>query len=1664
MSRIIHRIFVLTISVAPFLCLVIISGDVILRFLSIAETHLGGILASEATQYLGHEVRIGKITTLNGDVVIEHIQIAEGKTIRQSGTMVQARRVTFDFAWRRFFLEKSLVIPRIWTIHVYDPDVKIQRLQPGKWNFLSLFKKKSNRKSRPSFSQIDIQNGRLTYVDATLPHNRQRKSQTDIVRVKSINGAFYFPTDGGVYWDVSGAVVSGQAGKIHVSGSYLSPIKRLGLNIQADHVSLPIMANRFLPLGYDIQNGVAAGDVSIVRTPNMKGWIPFDIQGDIAIRNGDVYVSRMHRSITGISGETQVANNWLHIRNASANFAGMPVNLQGDLMDFTNPEFHGSISSSAVNYASLAKDFNIGGAFKSLQTARAKGSFKLSLNGPLHSLLIGAEGYTSLQGRIPLGKDQYADLGLSALHFVAVGTPQNPDIMVSAKVPYLTWQGHRATNARFSAHLFKHHLDVTLKGTCFGGSCVLNGIAFTKPKGFDYRVNASCRNIDLASLPISRVQLQGSGNADFALIGNSLSKYPRLRANVQANNLHVNQYNLHNFEGEFRSYRHIFYVDELDVGGNDGKIDASGSVDLKTHILDLSASANHINIKSLIQEYENGGKIEASDGNSPLNSLKIANLGGEAFLNGVRIQGTWDDPQINGTVNIYSLAYNNVQMDLFTTDFEASKEELKIINGTAWRFPAIASITGVITNPLSSKATLNLNGDFQRLELQDIAEMAGKNWQMSGASEGSFQVTGTYSQPDVSMPVIIVKDATLADFTFDNLSLSLNYQSTSNGASLTVPAFHAGIGSSTIDAQASMDSANHFIIISKLNQLDLSLFQPWMKDYIVMSGKANGTLKLEGNIVSGAVKGMQGEIDASTTGLTINDEQPGDLVAKILFDDNRITSNAIALRGLNSNKTLMQVDNFEYNVDKSSFKGDLVANSIPFELIRHLIVNSPYAVSQPNSPLVYWLNRLSNPLQGDISMQAHLTDTDHHPDIAFQWNGNQIIVENQPISVFKGSGIYTPGSLALNDAELQAGESSISAQGKMVFAKSIDGDISMNNLPLQLLGRWFPNTPVLSGLSGTADLIYIQASGNPSQPKLTLSSELSHLLWKDPQIATGKEFQVDHISISKATLQEGSINADDIRIILKGQKSNPKQPAPEYLASAKGSIQFSWISPFIPPDPKLDMSVRIKNQSLSILTAFLPNSNAVLEGNLDASFDWTGTLKKPDIHGQLQITQSPSDKIQLSGMSTALTDLNSLFSFDGSSLRVDHFSADTKVFDLGTGKTLLASQPITMSGDLPLHEGVANSKGLTISIPRLVVAETPLPILHSGSLVTGDTAANFTITGTLFKPNITGNIHVNQAEFKMPQIVATSTTPSEMPFSPMFHLGITLGKAVTISSAQLSAVVYTEPAYPMMLTGTLEHPNFSGHVTIDRGTLVFPTARFVIQRGGVVDLRFPTYAMGDYANPSLGININLVANTHLMATSVNGSYKRYTITVEASGPINMGAPLTIATSNQLVSNTHPGSGLILRFRSDPADLAPGPQGLQERITGLLGGQNSIEQLFSRNPDVGRILGQQLSDILSNSYLPSLLEKMGLRKALGLEDISVEYNNMDAFSFHVSRKLFGPFYISYWRLFTGTNSTSYSGNISWELKTSYRIRDNLQFSWSVDDQKTNAYLLEGVFKF
>ena len=64
---------------------------------------------------------------------------------------------------------------------------------------------------------------------------------------------------------------------------------------------------------------------------------------------------------------------------------------------------------------------------------------------------------------------------------------------------------------------------------------------------------------------------------------------------------------------------------------------------------------------------------------------------------------------------------------------------------------------------------------------------------------------------------------------------------------------------------------------------------------------------------------------------------------------------------------------------------------------------------------------------------------------------------------------------------------------------------------------------------------------------------------------------------------------------------------------------------------------------------------------------------------------------------------------------------------------------------------------------------------------------------------------------------------------------------------------------------------------------------------------------------------------------------------------------------------------------------------------------------------------------------------------------------------MSRQLFGPFDIAFWRRVAGGKETVGDAG-AWELRLGLRLRNAFRLTYSVDSQRTNAYLLEGVYSF
>ena len=109
------------------------------------------------------------------------------------------------------------------------------------------------------------------------------------------------------------------------------------------------------------------------------------------------------------------------------------------------------------------------------------------------------------------------------------------------------------------------------------------------------------------------------------------------------------------------------------------------------------------------------------------------------------------------------------------------------------------------------------------------------------------------------------------------------------------------------------------------------------------------------------------------------------------------------------------------------------------------------------------------------------------------------------------------------------------------------------------------------------------------------------------------------------------------------------------------------------------------------------------------------------------------------------------------------------------------------------------------------------------------------------------------------------------------------------------------------------------------------------------------------------------------------------------------------------------------------------------------------------------MGGFLQGFVSDVFLPELFDQSEIGRLLGLEDFEIETSSLNAFSLRLTRQLFGPVYLSYWRRLSGVSQGTVGEFGDWELRFSYRLPRNLQLSYTINEQRQNAVLFE-VFRF
>ncbi|MGC8666756.1 MAG: translocation/assembly module TamB domain-containing protein [Chthonomonadales bacterium] len=1708
--RTLRRLVSTLLFLVPLMAVAVLAALSLKRYLGLAQEHLPPIVAEEVRKITGHEVSIGRIRIQPGAARIYDVRMARSATFRQSrgDTLATAREVILDLDFRRLIVEKNPAVPLFQQMEVRDPTAYMRRSPRGAFNFMDLFAKAGKPPPRPIFGTIIFSGGVITFDDAGGFHNPGRSPLPFHALFRDLNGHVDFFPDHSIAWAARARETTGQAGNVVVTGSYVPGREDVFFRITADRVSTDIVKN-LMPPAINVWGGDLAGDVSIYRRLDARKREHFDIQANASVQAASAQVRGLSEPIRNISGAvafTYPALYW----NLDASLAGTALHSDAALLDINKPVLRGTMRAHQLRLAGLLRALGMQTRFAALKRMDATGDANVAFAGPLDRLFVTASGPVRFRGALPGGVEIPSE---ARARYAFSGSVQRPFAQISGSIPAVKVRGVVLRNASFSAYTNGDATSGRLQASAGGGYVGALARILRSGPTFRYRVFARLRDVELHGIPVlPETRLAGVLSADVSLNGTGRSSFPSGSANVQVSDLNLNSIRARNVSASIISQNGVLTLRPLVIRDPAGIVVASGTVSPSRHALDLRVDGDDLALADL-----------------PLpEQVRRAALKGTVYVRDAHIYGDWNNPSLAGTARGYDIAVGqHVRLDYATVRAEGNLRELNLSEGQVWRFPGFAALSGTVRDILSPRAQIDVAGTFDRIDLEDLVRMAGADVQASGTAQGDFAVEGYLSRPIIVANNLQIQAPTLGAYTFENLSADVTADFTQSPGILTAGHFDLGYRDPSapeqaithITGNAQITTDRRFSARAAVDRMDLGLLTPLAQPYAELSGFASVDAEVSGRMLQAGGYEFKGKAATLTQDLKINNEPFPDFAASLAFNQDGLEGTLHPVGGsLRPDATAPGIHLDRIAVDYPQGSGSTPSigvqgrvRGVLFQTIRSILQRSPaFAEKGPNA-FADWLQRIEHPFGGTLNAVFAVAGPPSNPDVHMKWSSDHLTIDDQPVAEFSGDIGINRKVLVVNRASVRLGAASLAMEGSVVVGGSIEGDLSLNNLSLDAVRRWLPQNANLAQLSGNADEVDVRIAGTTRDPVVTATLDLSAIHWTDPNPNHPPiQINLPRVLTSAITISGGRLSVPDIGIQVKEPPrvvanagstltassarseaagtaatktlfSAPPPPA-VYEVHASGDLDFVWQPPFIPTDASVNLSIRVKQQGLGLLTSIFPQANLVMDGTIqEASLDYHGSLDQfrsspargvgvhatqPTIAGAIRVT---ANRIAGPFVRTEVRNLDARFHFDGDTLHTDRFTAHTAIS--GRGGSVILSDPIVMSGSLPVS-APQPGEDLTISAPRVLFMIAPLPRFTSGSILGELTTTNpgtgrpepVHIEGAFFSPTIRGTVYLHDVLFRLPSdFAAQPGAQLSLPIVPAFDLRIAGNRNIHVTGAWVNAYVFTAPTDPIHIAGSLDDPQITGTIKVDHGVLTFPTMRFNIVRGGETTLRYPYFPIGAPQEKTFMAMVNLSARGSLTATSVTGRTRRYTVTVDARGPISGLEPLEAPAEGEPSMNRGMG-GLRLSFRSDPPDLALTQEGLQRRITGLLGGEQAIQQLFSPGPNVGRALAQQFTDVFSTAVLPNLFEQAGITKALGLEELQIGYNRLDAFTLQVTRRLLGPFYAGYWRRLSGANLAGDTERAAWELKLSYRVRSNLQFSWTTDEQHQNAYLLEGVLRY
>lgn len=896
-------------------------------------------------------------------------------------------------------------------------------------------------------------------------------------------------------------------------------------------------------------------------------------------------------------------------------------------------------------------------------------------------------------------------------------------------------------------------------------------------------------------------------------------------------------------------------------------------------------------------------------------------LGGTGFFDST-VTGTLDAPVVEGKVEAYGLEYDGYEVPIVSASILATRDRLEATDLRASM--GAADVDGSVSWHFESG---NLDGSMsaKRVSLQDWFGTDVRGLAMVPEAK----LSGTVENP-ILAATVEVAGARAYDVDIERSEVVLRLDK----AKAIVER-----GTVELGQGQSIAFTGDYAFETKQGRADGSFENlrlervPLESEDIALGGGANGSFSLA--IENGKIDTLTGEVSMSE--VFVNGVPIGGGSASVQSAGGLWTGTAqIGQLG-----RYLLVPLSTYDEATSRIDAKLESYNFPLETIIDTL-------HKPLTGVASDLRVLADEARGQITGTIALSGKASDPDITFDAvSATDLVIANRSAGAVELKASRTGRHWDLDSLTWLEGQPGV-PKARLVAGGTLDedGDIDirgdLQNFDLDWLHSLAPSIPKLAGKAGFAFVL-----GGPTRsPNLIESSfTTSGLGYVD---ASGKEELLPiHLLVSDLTILDGVLVANGM---VSYQDFSGKLEARVPLGALNG-------------DPA------VRERARATLTA-----NPRDASELDEAFTWLDTKRSTGqmganltfegVPGDYRITAGlvTTGRIAAKGFDTMIDGLQVSGDFRNGKLKIGAEAESSFGGGILVEAEAVMAEPQPRRFDLQDWLSQCLITG-TIAINDLVAAQSP----GTRNQIAATANGTIEIAGNLFSPVLRGKngepVLLRNVDVTMPSEFGGQAAAPEYFVNPRFdRVAVALGEGARIRTGTANLLLDGSG----ILAGSLQYPDLTAELVIEKGTFRLPNNRVELEPGGQLDFAYRT---GPYIEPRAVLDVNLEGRTNISARRYGDTIERYEITVAMRGDILQDGGVNITAS------------------SDPPDLS------QEQILSVLGQRDLIEAFAQATLRPGN---QATRELVLGYFLPSLVTPLtdSLASGLNLDYVNIEYNPFD----------------------------------------------------------------------